>query len=405
MLRFACPHCGRQIEAHPEDAQRSLRCPGCLQSVNVPGADQITAAAPAAPAGTGLPVWVKALFVLLLAGGGAAGVWYWNKHKDKDEQVNRPDKDPEVEGDGPEVTDLRLLPGDAQVVATVRSAELYGMPAARDALEKARKSNPKQIDPAARLERDVGLKPDEVDLLHAVVRDADRKTAWVVAKTLQPLDREKILGKVAGHKAAYHAKRRYYLGKTGEGDPIAVHFAGPKVLVVSNEAGMKLAMEQASAKPADEAQPLKATIALVETSKSQLIAGLNPAGGGMEWSMGEDFALVRTIVDPGKIKTARVTIDADDKNATLKVVVEMADEDSARVLGGGLLWFGARTMADQKLPAGEGKNEALKILGAVKPSVNKKKPTEVELISKTDTPTMAKGVVYLGQMAMEKMGK
>jgi hypothetical protein len=366
--------------------------------VNVPGADQITAAAPAAPGGTGLPVWVKALAVLLLAGGGAVGAWYLMKdrNKDKDERVDRPD---EVDGDGPEVTDLRLLPGDAQVVATVRSAELYRMPAARDALEKARQRNPKQIDPAARLERDVGLKPDEVDLLHAVVRDADRRTAWVVAKTLQPLDREKVLGKVAGHKPAYHAKRRYYLGKTGEGDPIAVHFAGPKVLVVSNEVGMKLAMEQASAKPADD-QPLKATIALAETSKSQLIAGLNPPGGGMEWSKGEEAAQLKALVDPAQVKWARVTIDGDDKDATLKVVAEMVDEKSAKKLieKVGLLPVGARLL----LPAGEGKEEAVKILNATKSS---RKGMEVELTSKTDTPTMAKGIVYLGQMAMDRMGK
>src|SRR5262245_58607155 len=76
------------------------------------------------------------LVVLLVAVG--VGVWYvWNKR----EKGGGPG--PGGGGDeAPEVSPTALLPGNAQMVASIRSQELYAMPAARKALEQMRKANP-----------------------------------------------------------------------------------------------------------------------------------------------------------------------------------------------------------------------------------------------------------------------
>ena len=50
----------------------------------------------------------------------------------------------------------------------------------------------------------------------------------------------------------------------------------------------------------------------------------------------------------------------------------------------------------------KGEAEAIKVLGAVKPSV---KGTETRLTSTTDTATMAKATTYLGQAVLQAMKK
>jgi hypothetical protein len=416
MLRFTCEHCGRELQSHPDNAQRSMNCPGCMKPVNVP-ADSASkkTATTAAPAVTGRPLRVadskqastvpaasggksKLLAIvglLLLVGGGAVGVWWFtNQKKESDRRIAA-----ELEGDGPEVSDMALLPANAQMVATIRSAELYKMQAGKDALEQARKREPKQLDPAARIERDVGLKPDEIDRLHAVGTDADKQTGWAVARTLRPLDRDKVLAKLEGRSEKRHEGRRYYLGKNADDKEIAVHFAGPSVLVVSDEEGMKLAMTQAT-KPIVEG-PLKATIALVETSKSQGIVGLYPAGGGMEAL--KNNAMLKALVDVTTVKVARFTLDANEKDATLNGVLELPDEKAAVAVKKKLTdalplaGFGLRFSAKQEdRTAAEA---AAKLIGAIKPST---KGNELHLTAKTDTATMANGMTYLGQQVMTK---
>jgi hypothetical protein len=417
MLRFTCEHCGRELQSHPDNAQRSMNCPGCMKPVTIPadaagsktataapsavttgkslhvtGAKQ-TSAAPAASGGKSIVLVV--LGVLLLVAAGAGGVWYFTKQKKESDRKLAEQR----ESDGPEVSDMALLPANTQLVATVRSAELYKLPAAKDALEQARKRDPKQLDPVARMERDVGLKPDEIDRLHAIGADADKQTGWAVAKTLKPLDRERVLAKLEGRSEKRLEGRRYYLGKNADGQEVAVHFAGPTVLVVSDEEGMKLAMAQA-AKPVVDG-PLKPTIALVETSKSQAIVGLYPAGGGME--VLKNNALLKLVVDVTAVKAARFTLDANEKDATLNGALELPDEKTAAAVKKKLsetlplagFWLRLNTKPEDKT-AGEA---AAKLIGSIKPSV---KGNELQLTAKTDSATMANGMIYLMQQALAK---
>lgn len=404
MFRFACEHCGRQIEARSDDAQRSIHCPGCLKPVTVPGSGSVSSGSGRSPSsaapsgGGGLGVLIAGVLVLLLAGGGAVGVWYL-LNKKPDDKPGPDAKGSHVEADGPEIPAGRLLPGNAQMVATIRSAELYRLQAARDALEQSRKRNPKQVDPAAQIERDVGLKPDEVELLHAVGVDADKQLAWVVVKTLAPIDRPKVLGKISDSSEKHHQGRRYYLGKNPVGDEIAVHVAGPQVLVVSGEQGMKLALEQA-AKPEVEG-PLKPTIGMMETSKSQVIVGLNPAGGGTKALEGN--ALFKDFV---AAEWVRVVLDANEEKATLNLTAKAKDKagaesmkKSASIVLAGLalkalaLKFGGTD--DQKV------GSALEKFG--KATQVEVKDEEVRMTATTDPATMAVVMAYLTEEVMKQL--
>ena len=116
MLRFTCEHCGRELQARPEHAQRSMNCPGCMKPVSIPagaGTRQTATAPPPAGGRSMLVVIVGAL--LLLVVGGAAGVWWFTKHKQDDAG---PGKISGPEDDGPEVSDMALLPANAQLTGT-----------------------------------------------------------------------------------------------------------------------------------------------------------------------------------------------------------------------------------------------------------------------------------------------
>jgi hypothetical protein len=261
-------------------------------------------------------------------------------------------------------------------------------------LEKARKAEPEQLDPVSRMERDVGLKPDEVERLHFVGADADARQGWAVGKTLKPIDRERVLRRLKGTVEKRHEGRRYYLGTNADGQELAVHFGGPSVLVVSDEEGMKLAMTQATRPVVDG--PLKATIASVETSKSQVIAGIYPAGGGTETMKAN--AMLKALVEIEKVKAARINLDADEKEATLTVVAEMTDAASAKAAASPLKWGLLKFGAAQTLPDGEGKEAAAKVIRTIKPTA---KGNEAQLTAKADTATMASAVAYVVGQALK----
>lgn len=411
MIRFACQHCGRQIEAPTQNAQGTLHCPGCLKLVSVPSATPahsgvtpsggFTGGKPPAPAaagsGKGQLLALVGVIALLVVGIAGAGVWYLTRKPEKDKTDPGPQTS-HVEGDGPEVSDMRLLPGNAQAVVTVRSAEAFGMPAVKDAVEQYRKRNPTQLDPIARLERDVGLKPDEVELLHVVGADVDKQVAWVVAKTVKPLDRDRILdklGKAADRSEHRHKDRRYYLGKNADGNSIAVHFGGPKVLVVSDEAGMAMAMTQAAQPVVDG--PLKPTIGLIDTSKSQMIIGLYPAGGGTTSLEGNDQ--VKSLL---KAEWARVTLDATDKEATLSLTAKVKNKEDAAEVKTSLdamlvvLRF-AGFAAEKKTAAALGK-----FVNSAKVEM---KGEEVRATATTDPVAMATVAAFVTEEAFKRTGK
>jgi hypothetical protein len=389
-LHMVCS-CGNGLIVPEEHVGRQVKCPRCGKSVAVPRGVPGVAVSPQAAPKRGRPVLFVLLGLLLLLSIGAAvfGLWRYSQLGSG------------PSGDGPEVGDLALLPADAQMVATIRMAELYKMPAARDAFEQVRQRDPNKEDPAARMERETGLKPDEIERLHIVGFDVDKQSGWVVARTLAPIDRNKVLDKLAGRIDLRHVERRYYVGKTGAGADVAIHFAGPNVLVLANEEGMKKAMEQA-AKPVTEG-PLKPIIGLVETSKSQAIVGLNAQAGGLD-PIKKNLPIKFESFD--KIKVLRLTLDADDKEAALSATAEMPDEKAAKALRTSLgVILG--TVQLLYLPAirNRGGDEAKiaaildKLISAMKFTV---KGNEVQATAKTEPAAIMVVVMYLAGQAMPK---
>lgn len=389
MLSFACEHCGRDMKARPENASRAMHCPGCMKQVIVPAADAPRPLAPTRPAkGRAVPLLVGLVLVLTTAAA-ALGWWYYGHEE------YGPNPSPHVEADGPELGDLVFLPADAQMVATIRAAELDKMPATKQALERLRKDDPDQADPVARMERDVGLKPSEIERLHAVGADADQQLGWAVAKTLQPLSRRKILDRLKGRGEKRHEGRRYYLGKNLDGETIAVHFASANVLVVSNAAGIELALAQA-VKPVMEG-PLRASIGTVETSKSQVIVGLYPGGGGTKALAADEQA--RPLAE---VKLARITLDADEAEATLRLVADAGDEGKAKRLQEGL----APALSALKAKGILFRDEESKALRAFADAAKvETKGPELHARATTDPKSMALTMAYLGKMAMARARK
>lgn len=403
-FHMACT-CGNGLLVPEGYAGRKFLCPRCGQSVAVPhgftgdrpAGAKATGSVAVAQGTTAPSVRAKGpralLFGLafLVLAGVAVGAWVLMRGG----LVGPP---PGPQGDGPEVSDMALLPPDAQMVMTVRLAELYGMPAVKDAIEKERKRDPNQEDPAARMERDTGLKPDEVERLHVVGLDADKRQGWVVAKTLNPIDREKVLAKLARREEMRHEGRRYYLGKNNADAELAVHFAGPNVVVVADEAGMKRAMEQA-ARPVT-AGPLKPSIAMAETTKSQVILGVNPPGGGLEAI--KNNAQTKAFAE---VKVARITLDATEKEATLQMTAEAADEQKATSLQKSLTTMFTLLkfpLAFQQLKGGEEAKTAstvTKFLNALKFTAKGK---EVHGAVKSDPATVATSLLYLSKLIQQK---
>jgi hypothetical protein len=287
-------------------------------------------------------------------------------------------------------------------VATLRVAELHSMKPTRDALEQARKRDPQWEDPVAQLERQTGLKPEQVDRLHVVAIDQETRLGWMVVRTREPLDREAVLAKLTERSEKRQAGRRYYLGKTSDGQEGSVLFGGPNVLVVSTQGGMQRALMQA-AQPVSNG-PLKPTIALVETSRSQVIVGLNGHAGGLDTFKNTLKQNPLLFADPvNHVQLIRLTLDADEKEAVLTATAEM--DDAKRVIPflgvigrlqlAGRVWILSLRQKDEEA---EMADVLTKVLDSIKADGKGK---EARVTARSDPETMATALFYLAQQVMK----
>ena len=302
--------CGKQLRIPDEHAGRRVMCPGCGASHLSPAADPTAVPAaggpwPHPPAKGERRVFLLVLFLLLLAGGAGAAWWFLFR----------------TGGAANEGDDLALVPANAQGFISIRVADLWKTPAARKAVKDVRERDPQAPDPTDQMDRDTGLRPEEIERLTLVGVDLDRKIAWGIVRTLQPYDRRRVLSRLKDHRELVYKGKRYYLGLGPDGHPLAIWFAGTRVLVAGSEEGVKLCRDFEEGTP--PAGPLTEAIDLAAGSRTA-VAGVYPAGGPLETVKADSF--LKSLAD---VKLFTATLDVSEK-ATLAGKAKMSGEEDAR---------------------------------------------------------------------------
>jgi hypothetical protein len=177
---------------------------------------------------------------------------------------------------------------------------------------------------------------------------------------------------------------------------VAVHFAGPRVVVVASVESMKRCMAQA-AKP-EKTGPLTPVIAKIE-DKFQVVAGLNPKGGSLE-RLGDNNPL-KSLPEMELGQATLAVVPGGD--AQLEARTTMKDEKSAKDSAGqlGVLIGGARLLylLPMRLKGGDEAKLAAqidKLLGALKIAPKGK---DVVVTAKADTATVVAALLLASKQA------
>jgi hypothetical protein len=309
---LACP-CGKQLQVPEQHAGRRVLCPVCGASHVVPDPGAAAArewkgatAAPARPPNRWWLLGGVVLLAVLLAGG--VGRYFWYNHT----------------SDGPEGDndDLALIPPAAEAFVSIRLADLWKTPAARKAVETAVEKG--KEDPGRRMDKETGLRPDEVERLSIVVKDSGQRAGWAVVRTREPYNRARLLaalGNSVEHQFAYHD---YYVGKAADGEPRAVCFLGSRVVVAGPEEGVRdclLFLERLAL----AAGPLTPAIELARGTHTAVL-GIHPAGGTARAA-----GRLKVLDELRKAKRIVATLDVGER-ATLEAKATHASEKSAQDL-------------------------------------------------------------------------
>jgi hypothetical protein len=306
--------CGRQLYIPEDHAGRQVKCPGCGEShlapAESPGFEKRARSAAnfsGRPRGRGKGLVLALVILVLLAGGGAVWWFWWGRG----------------EGRQPEGDDLALIPANAQAFVSIRLADLWNSPAAQKALKQPRDEGKPSEDPAEKMERETGVRPEEVERLTLVTINADEKMGWLLARTLRPYDRAKVLARLSDGRQEIYRGRTYHLGTGPDNQQRAVYFAGTRVIVAGTEEGVKRCLHFAAGERVKG--PLEPVIALAG-GKHTAVAGGYPAGGPMEKV--KNNANLKNLE---KVKLITATMDVTDR-AHLETKAKLSSADEARDL-------------------------------------------------------------------------
>ena len=236
-IRFSCDECDKAMQAKPEHAGKTVRCPGCQASVKVPWPEvedeieedfeeieeeeadeeeeerprnRIQAEKPKPKAanrplrrddddevddmdedeeeddrprkkkkkvkqGLGLGLWIGiGVGALLLIGGGVVAAVFWM-------------------GGGSSAGDLAMIPDDAQFFITVRAGEVWGLPQVQDFVKNLPKDP--DGDVAAKAEQTLGVAVSDLERFTYVFKDAKSEKGWWMLTSNKPIDRKKVTEK------------------------------------------------------------------------------------------------------------------------------------------------------------------------------------------------------------------
>ncbi len=158
--------------------------------------------------------------------------------------------------------DLAFLPPDADAFVTLRPADVWKLDFSQRMLPVLR-ARAGGKDVIRTMETELGLTPLDVERFSVVYQDVrpdpnHKPTWWLVLRTLKPYDRTKIAGRHASPKKITHEGKTFQLGKVyndpankaGGMEDEAVYFAGSRVLILSDETGMKSCLTAVARKSA-----------------------------------------------------------------------------------------------------------------------------------------------------------
>jgi hypothetical protein len=222
----------------------------------------------------------------------------------------------------PEGDDLALIPANAQAFLGIHLAELWKTPAMREALRERRERDPEAEDPAETLDRQTGLRPEQVERLTVVTIDSGRRLGWAVARTLAAYDRARVLHRLGSSRQVFHQGQSYHLGMGADGRPAAVSFVGTRVLVAGPEEGVRLCLELAGKA---SKRPLESVISLLASGQHTAVAGVNPQASG------ETMKLQAGLPTLENIRLITATLDVNEK-VVLEAKAELVSEETAERL-------------------------------------------------------------------------
>ncbi|MFO0845528.1 MAG: hypothetical protein U0797_24615 [Gemmataceae bacterium] len=356
---YVCP-CGRKLRIGEHHAGRKVQCPGCGAALVIPPAGPPAPVSPriVAKPPSRLPALILlALLVPGLMGAALTAWWYLSR------QTQRP---------GEEVSELALIPPDAQGFLRLRVADLWGTKAARAAFEKALDGAPNRPDPIARLRLVTGMRPEQVERVCFTLMDQEQRLGWTVIKTSQPIDADRVtthIGAAPRGDVTTHAGRDYYTGTDPEGRPIAVCFLGETLMVAGPEGGVKLCLTRLAAPATTPGGPLSEALSFYE-QPHQVVGGLDPG------KLPRQAAALPGLEALSALRSLLLTVNVSEE-ATIGVRATTGSEEEAkRVLGAARSGLGSARLlllpmllkgGDEAKVAGQ----LLKLLGRIKLEPNR----------------------------------
>jgi hypothetical protein len=337
MLRFRCA-CGQSMQARAEYAGDEAVCPACQARVTIPGAARAEPPAGRPRKRSALLLVLLGVGVLLVlgVGGGLAGWWFFFRDSG---------------------ADLDLVPANAQVVVSIRVADVWKTDAVQDAFRRIKDQTGK--DPIDSMRDETGLEPADIERLTVVAEDVsgDKDRVWVIVLTRKAYDKEKLLGKLSGRREMSHEGRTIHTGTATKGKEVALHFVSRRVFVVGPEQGVKRAVAfrsmRRSSGPLDEAIKLA-------RGKKHVVVGVNLPAEKMkaikEEMTGKEAAF-KPLADVRTV-TVACNVGSDlDVEATLQFAggdaareARGALENGLKVVRAELLGLKAKTKGQEGLP-------------------------------------------------------
>ena len=165
-----------------------------------------------------------------------------------------------------------FVPGDGQGFVSMRAAEMWRAPGFRDGFFRGAQMQPGAPDPVSMLQQNYGLTPEEVERATVVVQDSQANVVWFVVETVAAADQAKIQAKIQNPTTTAHQGKSYVAGGVpGAIGRVGIHFAGPRLVVMGPEEGVRRALDVAAKRTAG---PLDEGLALLGGGK-HLVAGFN----------------------------------------------------------------------------------------------------------------------------------